>query len=216
VSQYYIDRVADVKSSRRDRSAATRLKIMRAAEAEFLAKGFHGATIASIAEQAGVASQTVYFVFHNKAALISAVLDNAVLGDAEPTVPQESAWWAAAAAEPRAAEALRIIIRGSAPIFARASPIVQVLRAAARTDAELRELLHHHQQLRYDGFRQVIEMLTTKGRLKAGLDVAAAAAIFWTIYSEGTYELLTDDRRWTHERVIEWLCDALPGLLLEQ
>jgi AcrR family transcriptional regulator len=190
------------------------LKIVRAAEAEFLAKGFHGATIASIAAEAGVATQTVYFVFHNKTALISAVVDNAVLGESEPTVPQESEWWAEAVAEPKAADALRTIIRGSAPIFARATPVVEVLRAAARTDDELRTLLDHHQRLRHEGFRQMIEIVAAKGGLKAGLDVDAATDVFWTVYSEGTYELLTRDRGWSHDRVVEWLCDAVPELLL--
>jgi hypothetical protein len=60
----------------------------------------------------------------------------------------------------------------------------------------------------------MIEIVAAKGRLKAGLDVDAATDVFWTVYSEGTYELLTRDRGWSHDRVVEWLCDAVPELLL--
>ena len=41
----------------------------------FVEKGYHGATVASIAARAGVATQTVYYVFNTKAALISAAID---------------------------------------------------------------------------------------------------------------------------------------------
>jgi AcrR family transcriptional regulator len=207
--------MADVKRSRRERSDATRSMIVRAAHEEFIAKGFHGATIASIAERAGVAAQTVYFVFHNKVALINAAIDNAVLGEEQPTAPQDTPWWAAAMAEPDAAEALRIIIRGSAPIFARTSAIAEVLRAAARTDEELRQTLDHHSHLRHVAFREIVEMLASKGRLRAGLDVDAATDVLFVVYGNSTYDLMTSERHWTHDRVVDWLCDALPALLLE-
>ena len=203
-----------VKEHGRERSEATRRKIIQAAEAEFLVKGFHGATVSSIAERAGVAAQTVYFVFHNKAALISAVIDNAVLGEESPTVPQDSAWWAAGAAESRPDAALRIIIRGAAPIFARAAPISEILRAAALTDDEVRLTYESHQNLRYKGFREVIEMVATKGTLKEGLDVRSATDIFMTIFGESVYHVMTIERGWTRERFIDWLCGALPELLL--
>jgi AcrR family transcriptional regulator len=206
--------VTDVKSTRRQRSQATRRKITHAAEAEFLDKGFHGATIASIAERAGVAQQTVYFVFHNKAALISAVIDNAVLGEDAPTVPQRADWWAAARAEPRADAALRSIIRGAGDIFARSSGISEIMRAAALTDDEVRRTLDYHENLRYEGFREVIEMLAAKGKLKKGLDVSTATDVLMTIYGDSTYHLLTTERGWSHDQVIDWLCAALPELLL--
>ena len=208
--------MTDVKSPRRERSEATRRKIIHAAEAEFLENGFHGATIASIAKRAGVAPQTVYFVFHNKGALISAVIDNAVLGEDAPTVPQEADWWAAARAEPSAVEALRIIVRGAGAIFARASGISEILRAAALTDDEVRRTLDHHENLRYDGFREAIELLAAKGALKEGLDARTATDVLMTVYSASTYHLMTTERGWSHNQVIDWLCAALPELLLEK
>ena len=66
---------ADVKGPRRRRAEATRQKILRAAHEEFVERGYHGATIASIARRAGVATQTVYFVFHTKTELVSAAID---------------------------------------------------------------------------------------------------------------------------------------------
>lgn len=207
--------MADVKGgSRRSRAEATRRRILGAARDEFLEWGFHGATMAAIAKRAGVAAQTVYFVFHSKSALISAVIDDAVLGGDDPVPPEESEWWRAMDAEPRPDEALRIFIRGAAPLFARASPISEVLRAAALTDEEVRQTHERHETMRYGAFRQVVQSLAAKGPLRAGLDVDAATDIFLTLCSDTTYHVLITERGWSHEQIVDWLCDALPTLLL--
>src|SRR5688572_21787859 len=194
----------DVKGSRRERAAATRLKVIHAAHEEFVDKGFHGATIASIAKRAGVAAQTVYFVFHNKVELISAAIDTAVLGEETPTPPLASAWWAAAQAEPRPDEALRILIRGSAPIFARASGISVVLRAASSTDDELFGVHERSERLRYDGYRDMVRMIAAKGALKDGLDEDAATDLLFVLHGDTTYWLMTSEQGWSHDRFIEW------------
>lgn len=206
--------MVSVKSERRSRADATRAKIIGAAYDEFVEKGFHGATIASIAKRAGVAAQTVYFVFHSKVTLISAVIDTQVMGDEEPTLPQETDWWQAAFAEANAAEAVRIFIRGASPLFARASAISEILRAAALTHDELAATHREHEQLRLDAFRQVIEMVASKGKLRDGLDVDAATDVFFTVYGDTTFYLLTVERGWSAGRVVEWLCDVVPGMLL--
>ena len=211
---YYIDGMADVNRERRSRADATRTKIIGAAHDEFVEKGFHGATIASIAKRAGVATQTVYFVFHNKVALISAVIDAQVMGEEAPTPPQETEWWKAAFAEGDAGESLRIFIRGASPLFVRASAISEVLRAAALTDDELAATYRQHEQLRLDAFREVIEMIASRATLRDGLDVDAATDVFLTVYGDTTFYLLTIERGWSTDRVVEWLCDVVPGLLL--
>ena len=207
--------MVEVKPSRRERSLATRRKIIHAAETEFLEKGFHGATIAAIAGRAGVAPQTVYFVFHNKVELISAVIDNAVLGEDEPTPPQETAWWKAMVAEPDAVEALRIYVRGTGPIFTRASPISVVLYAATLADPDLRDTWELHEELRRTSFRLVIEMLAKKGTLKAGLDIDAATDVLMTILGDGTYHRFIAEQGWSEEQLVAWYCNALPELLLD-
>lgn len=204
---------ADVKPRRR-KAEATRRKILRAAHDEFLERGFHGATMAAIAKRAGVAVQTVYFVFHTKADLISAAIDDAVMGDVDATVPQEAGWWTAMEAEPSADEALRMFVRGAAPLFERASAISEVLRAAALTDAEVRRTHEHHERLRREGFRQVIVLLAERGSLRDELDVDAATDVFLTVLGDAVWHQLRTEHGWPPDRVTEWLCAALPRLLL--
>lgn len=204
----------DVKSTpRRVRSAATRLKIIRSAHEEFLASGFHGATMAAIAKRAGVAVQTVYFVFNTKAQLISAVIDHAVLGD-DATPPEETAWWAEMESARTADEALRSFVRGAAPLFERAALISEVLRAAALTDPDVRRTHEHHERLRYDGFRKVMVLLAEKDGLRGDLDIDAATDIFFTLFGDSVWSQLRAERGWSAERAVDFMCDALARLLL--
>lgn len=177
-------------------------------------RGYHGATIASIAARAGVAPQTVYFVFHTKAELISAAIDGLVLGEDDPTVPQDSDWWAAMQREPDPREALRRFVRGAAPLFERASGLSEILRAAALTDDEVRRTHQHHEQLRATSFRDVVHTLSEKGPLREGLTVDTATDVLLVTFSDSTYVLFTSERGWSHQATIDWFCDALPVLLL--
>ena len=200
-------------SGRRDKSRETRRRILRAAHEEFLERGYHGATIASIARRAGVATQTVYFVFHTKAELISAVIDAAVMG-AQDEVPQETPWWDQMLAAASAGDALRTFVHGAAPLFARASAVSEVLRGAALTDPELRTTLAEHDELQRAAYRQVIDAVAAKGPLRPGLEPDAATDILLTVLGDGTYVYLTTVRAWPHDAVVAWLADALPRLLL--
>lgn len=206
--------MTDVKSSRRRRAEATRRRILLAAHAEFTERGYHGATIASIASRAGVAAQTVYFVFHTKAELISAAIDMLVVGQDDPTVPQDADWWAAMQREPDPHEALRRFVRGAAPLFQRASGLSEILRAAALTDDEVLRTHLHHEELRATGFRDVVHALSEKGPLREGLTVDTATDILLVIFSDAQYVLFTSERGWSHEVTIEWFSKTLPALLL--
>lgn len=207
--------MADVKSSRRERAEQTRRRIIEAAHAEFLERGFHGATVASVAKRAGVAVQTVYFVFHTKAELISAVIDAAVMGESD-LPPELTEWWAAMVAEPDPAASLRHFVRGAADVFERAAAISVVLAAAALTDDELRVRNDQHEELRRTGFREVVAGLAAKGPLRPGLDVDSATDVLLTVFGDSTYHAFRTEHGWSQEQVVDWLADALPRLLLAQ
>jgi AcrR family transcriptional regulator len=207
--------MADRQRSRREQAQATRRRIIEAATDEFTERGYHGATIASIAARAGVATQTVYFVFHTKPELISAAIDYAVLGGDDPSnTPQESEWWDEMMRQRSAVGALRTFVRGAGPLFARASGISEILRGAALTDDDLWQIHQHHENLRRQGFGEVITLLETKGKLRAGLDRATATDVLMTVLSDATYYSLTVERGWSHEQCMDWMCDALPRVLL--
>lgn len=208
-----LQQMAGVKGVRRERAERTRGRIIEAAHAEFVERGYAGATIASVARRAGVAPQTVYFVFHSKPELISAVIDAAVVGDDE-VPPDQTPWWHAMLGDPDAASSLRSFVRGAAPSFERASALSVVLAAAALTDEELRATHDRHEQLRRDAFGAVVASLADKAPLRPGLDAAAATDVLLTVFGDHTYHLLRTSQGWSEERVVAWFADVLPDLLL--
>lgn len=58
------------------RSRETRARILQAAESEFAKKGYDGARLADIAEEAGCSVGTVYFRFKDKSALFLAIAES--------------------------------------------------------------------------------------------------------------------------------------------
>ena len=209
--------MSNVKPSpRRVRATRTRRAILDAAHAEFLERGYHGATIASIAKRGGVAPQTVYFVFHTKAELVSAVIDDRVLGPDEPEDPEESAWWRAMAGAPTSRAVLERFIRGAAPILARAAPVSEVVRAAAAADDEVRAIHERHDSRQRAGYRRVVELAAARGVLGPGLTIETATDVLLTLCGDGVWVQLTADRGWTADQVVDWLVTAVPASLLDR
>lgn len=207
--------VSNVKATpRRERAHRTRRAILDAACAEFIERGYHGATIASIAGRAGVAPQTVYFVFHTKAELVSAVIDDRVLGPDAPQDPQASAWWAAMADAPTATAVLEAFVQGAAPLLDRAAPVSEVVRAAAATDDEVHAVHAKHDELQRAGYRRVIELAAARGTLGPDLTIDTATDVLLTLCGDGLWVQLTADRGWTRDQVVAWLRSVVPAAIL--
>jgi hypothetical protein len=154
--------------------------------------------------------QTVYFVFHTKPQLFAAALDAAVLGP-EAKAPLEQRWALDATAvsgDPMAA--LRSFIRGSAPIFQRASALSEVAGAAAPTDPDLAEVYESREKLRVEAYRDFVKVLA----LPAGVDADRATDILITLLSPQLYRTLRDGRGWSHDEIIDWMTGTIPELML--
>jgi AcrR family transcriptional regulator len=77
-------------SSRRQAQARqTRVAILDAARVQFLERGYAATTIGDIAAAVGVSVETVYKAFGNKAGLLKAMFDVAIVGDDAPIPFQE-------------------------------------------------------------------------------------------------------------------------------
>ena len=209
------DCMGEVKRpARRERAEQTRRKILAAAQAEFIEKGYAGATIASIAVRAGVAQQTVYFVFNTKPKLISAVIDAAVMGEAAE-IPEETQWWKEMAEAPDPAAGLRSFIEGALPLFERASLIGEILRAAARTDDEVRATQEYHDGMQREGYSQVIGILAGKGSLKSGLTVQTATDLLLLFLGDAAFVVMTTEQGWSPRQWADWLSGELPAMLFD-
>jgi AcrR family transcriptional regulator len=156
-----------------------------------------------VADLAGVAPQTVYYVFGTKRNLLAAVLDASIAGDVEPVAVLERPWFDELATAGDAASAVERLVEVSVAILARTSPIYEVIRQAA-ADPDVGTLLHENRRRRRDDQRRLTEVLGQSGYLRPGLDVDTAADVFYGLLNEEVFLLLTTDCGWAVQRFRGW------------
>jgi AcrR family transcriptional regulator len=196
-------------TSRRQRARATRLRITRAAADLFCERGYAGTTMADIADRAGVAVQTVYFVFHTKVDVLSSTYDLAVLGDGEPVPPQAQAWYRRAVAEADAAAAVLLIVEGAGEIVRRVTPLDLAVRTAAASDPDAARFLAQNEQIRLQGYREMVDVLAAKAPLRAGLPPDRATDVMLLLLGPASHRTLVADRGWSHAEWVDWTAGAL-------
>ncbi len=199
---------------RNQRAAHTRRKIIAAATEEFRSSGYHGTTMSAIAARAGVAVQTVYFVFHTKPALLTAAIDTAVMGEVDPVPPERTLWWQEGTTTAHGRRAIELFITNVSDINMRAATLDRVALAASTSDPEVVDLINHHETLRTQGFRSYIDALAARSLLREGLEPAEATDVLLTLAGPDVFLNLTEERGWTVKRYIAWTTDTLSLLLL--
>jgi AcrR family transcriptional regulator len=199
---------------RKEQARQTRRQIIEAARKLFVERGYAGATIESIAQEAGVAVETVYAAFGNKRAILSRLMSVSLVGDDEPIPLLEREGPKAVMAEPDQKRQIELFSRDMAEIMGRVAPLFEVMRAAAKTEAELAEMLQKMLAERVEGMKVFIHALLRNGPLKEGLSVEEAAETVWAITSGEVHTLLVTDRGWKVEKYQRWLANALTHLLL--
>ena len=202
-------------SPRRQRAQATRLRITKAAGALFCERGYTGTTMTDIADAAGVAVQTVYFIFHTKSDVLNSAYDLAVLGDGDPAPPQDQEWYRRAVAEPGVAAAVRSVVEGAGEIVRRVAPLDLAVRTAAADDPDAARFLARNEQLRVDGYRQMIEFLRAKSPLRAGLSADRATDALLFLVSPAAYRTLVVDRGWSPEEWVSWTSATLTAQVFD-
>ena len=196
---------------RREQADETRARVLEAAARLFAERGFESATIAAIAEQAGVSPETVYAGFRNKRTLLGELIRAAVRGGEASPVPEQAGPRAVAAAVDQH-EQLRLFAADVSLRLARVGPLVEVLSTASRTDPELAELLAKIHDERLANLRTFVHALTANGSLR--LEPEAALDTVWALASPDLHRLLTRTRGWSREQYCEWLAESLAARLL--
>ena len=190
--------------SRRERAKATHWRIVKAAFESFCERGYSGTTMTHIAERAGVAVQTVYFVFHTKAELLSRSYDFAVMGESEPLIPQKQPWYERAVAARGVSDAIREFVEGAGEITRRITPLYLAARAGAESDAEIARVVRTHEDWRADGYREFLDVLLAKAPLRAGVTLERATHLLLLYVGMDVYHALVGDFHWTHEDWLGW------------
>ena len=217
---YCINMAADVKSEsetrtrRSERAEKTRRRILDAATALFDQRGYASTTIEAIAANADVAVETVYSRFGNKATLLEAILEPAIVGsnDGRDLFDRPEIAEIRRCRDQRAQ--VRMLAHFSRGILERTSVAHRILRSAAASDVKAAELHRRDAKRRGEGQRVYIDMLLANGPLRDGLMPDDAAATYSALSNPSTYALLVGERAWTPDHFEQWLGDSLTLLLL--
>jgi AcrR family transcriptional regulator len=194
------------------RARETRRRIIDVALRLFVDEGYLPTTMSAIAQEAGVAVQTLYLAFGSKARILSAALDVAIVGDDAPVPLIERPWVLELREEKDGRRALDLLCREVGELFRRVAPLHAAIRAATG-DAEVARLLEHDQQSRYAVQRQVVAILAAKPGFTTELDEERAADIVYGVLSEAVYLLFCHDRGWSVEDWTAWAASTLVSQL---
>jgi AcrR family transcriptional regulator len=199
---------------RREQAAATRRKILGAAQELFERDGYAATSMAAIATAAGVSLKTVYLAFENKSGVLRGLWHLLLRGDRDTVAVGEQDWYRAVLEEPDPQRQLRLNMRNSLMVKTRAGAILEVIRDAASSDPDIGDLWARIQIEFHDNQRAVVQSIADKGALAPGVDVDGAADVLWALNHPNLYALLVGERGWSPERYEQWLGELLREQLL--
>lgn len=191
-----------VKRSRQEQAAATRQHIVDTAYSLFCQLGYRATTMVLIAERAGVAVQTVYFIFRTKGALLQEVHDQTVLGRGAPVVPPDQPWYVSMTGDPDPVRATRTLVRGTSTILARVSPMLPVFQSVMGDPVG--EIYRRSEALRREGMHDVAKILLAKVALHPGLTPRQAGDILVVLLGPETYRTFVLELGWAREQWVDW------------
>jgi AcrR family transcriptional regulator len=193
------------RSSRREQQARRTLRrILDAATAVFLERGYAGATMRAIAAAAGVAVPTVELAFGTKARLLKAAIDVAIAGDDEPVSMIDREWAAGARA---ATDPWDVLSRAGYVIEeaqSRSAGLVLAVFEGAPTSPDLGALADQLAGQRAVTARWIVDALIATAPLRTGWTAQTASDTIWVLMDPAVFVRLVRDRGWSTEAYRDW------------
>jgi AcrR family transcriptional regulator len=196
---------------RQAQAAATRLRIIQAAHAEFEARGYQGTRIEDVAARAGVAVPTIYKSFTNKRNLLTAAVTTAMTGGPGGPVDQQ-AWFHEQLDAPTAEQQLQLIARNARRLNDRAAHLLELVRATAARDSQIATLWHDINNERLARARTSAQRLAAKTTLRTSMPEAAHT--LWALTAPELYILHVTELGRRPDTYQRWLADLLIAALL--
>lgn len=193
---------------REERALETRLRIRDSARKLFASKGLAQTTINEIAEDAGVAPQTVYSVFGSKGGIVAAILED------HQEAAGESTRIAEIVSEEDSHRQVRLFVSWIRTFFEQGAPVIRMV-LTANNDPDVAAVADQGDQGRRDGTRRLTGMWASRGDLRDGISHDDAAQRLWLLTSAEQYMLATDKLGWNPDQYEQWLGDLLERELLK-
>jgi AcrR family transcriptional regulator len=192
---------------RQARTVELRQRILAAAKKLFARHGIDRVTIDALADEAEVASPTVYALFESKAGLLKALIKGTFFG------PN----YAAVAAKTKSAtdpiELLRITASISRVIFDTEKAEIGLIRGASAFSAELRRVEAEFEQIRYDLQETRAKLLVKTFPAARALGIEKVRDIMWMYTGRDIYRMFVLERGWSSDAYEQWLARTLIHVL---
>lgn len=202
-------------SARRDAQAReTRRSVLEAALRLFVAHGYAATTIQAIADESGVAVQTVYAAFGTKRELMRQLIEGTIAGDESAAGIEGGAAAAveAVAAEPDARRRAQFDAAIARTIVQRVAPLVRVAEEAAASDPDLAATMETVRAARRREMLDSATLLAGPDGLHLGHEEAAAT--LYVLYSPQVADMLIRDHGWSPARYEAWLARMIQEAVL--
>ena len=186
---------------REERAAVTRHRILDAARHRFFEDGYAATTLRAVAEDAGVAVQTVYAVFGSKAAILAAL--RALVVD----LPEADREFRAAMAESTPERRLVRFAHSIRNRWELAGDIVRADQDAVRVDPSLRPGIAAADARRQGGIAALVRGI--EADLGAHIEVGRSIGVVNALTLYAVYEELISVQGWTPDDYEAWLAESL-------
>jgi AcrR family transcriptional regulator len=203
------------RSRRREEQARqTRLRILDAATALFLERGYAGATMRGVAAAAGVSVPTVELGFGTKARLLKAAIDVAIAGDDE-AVPVLDRGWTDVAQDAVTVEGLlAVVAEVLTAAQTRSAGLVLAVFEGARTDPDLADLAAQRTRQRAGTARWLVEAMARVTPLRPDQTQSEAVDGLWALMEPALFDRLVRHRGLTTDEYARWFARAARRLLV--
>jgi AcrR family transcriptional regulator len=203
-----VSRRAYRSALRSEQAAGTRRLILQAARRVFAERGYAGATIAAIADEADVAVPTIYSSVGGKTAILTALND---MIDAESDV---SATIGAIRASTDPAEVVRLAVDVTRRINADFGDVIALFRAAAPTEPEAAAAVEEGLRRHRVGVELTARRLHALGALRPGMTWRRAADELGLLTLWPVWEAAVRYYGWSWDETAAWITATATAAVL--
>lgn len=191
---------------RTEQARETRERIIRSAHDLFVAEGYGRTTIADIARSAGVAPETVYSGFGNKATLLRRAWFNMFRGDDGDVPLYDRPQMQAILEVPDLVARTRAHAAFVTANNRRSAALLHAIEGAAASEAGAAEMLAEWAERRLDVATRYAHAAAATGQL--AVSEGECRDVLYATIDGALWQRLVEQRGWTDERYAQWLSDA--------
>jgi len=211
--------VSEVKRSRKyssavrdEQAARTRARVLDAAAALFLDRGYARTTVQDVADGAGVARDTVHAIFGGKARVLTALIDQRLVPDDSVANITETPAAQAIRDETDQRKQIALFAQWITGISTQLRPVFEILRTASAVEPEMADVLTEMDRFRMQNMQVYAKWFAARGPLR--VSTRRAGEIVWALASPDVARMLCDELGWTQAQHARWLADMLTRALV--